>query len=262
MSKTPQKQKPQAPQKAKPKPKGQSQAPSRKSLIVNHNRNHSLFKVFHQIQRLTDEKKSEKKGGWSLLGNSSDAKDSVAVATVSMAQNLFSQEGTYEFVLRSPTTLNSTAAPAFLQALNWDPSICSEWSTIQSLFTEVRLIRATIHFAMLNASWPTGPTAPALYLGSSITQNSVTPASSVDVINSPDLKLYSLWYVSGETRAFSSPSRPNLNWALTTSPASQVDFGCFGQFTLVARPAGLLPVAATALMEVVQEFHIEVRARL
>jgi len=86
------------------------------------------------------------------------------------------------------------------------------------------------------------------------------PANIAAVINCPDVRIYSSWYVSGQTWTFSSPVRPNKVWALIGSPAGTVDEGCYGEFQLVAFPASSV-VASIPMVNYLLEFEVEVRGR-
>jgi hypothetical protein len=251
---------------SRPKPSGRSRA-------VNFDPKHKLFGVYHQllaIHKKVDDRKLGKiplVSGWLTLKSASrDEKseesdpDPALAMTVSLAQNLLSSNHVETFILRSAASISSSNVPTLLSYINWDPSGLSEWTSISALFSEARLVQCRISMTgTVNSS--VGAQAAMLLIGSQPALNTSTPTGTSSVMNTPDCTLLSMFtYTFTHAFRHSSPMRPNKLWAPIAAPASQVDAGTYGQFSLVCPVAGSL-TASIQYLEVLIEYEVEVRAR-
>jgi len=236
---------------------------------VNWNVKHPLYGVFHQLHNIRLEAEDQKKSlssGWSILGVSREEKklqgesDPVSASAVSLASNLLSSNEVYTFILRSAASISASNVPTLLSYINWDPSGLSEWTSISALFTEARLVRCRVFIQGTNTAGVAGQ-VPTILIGSQPALNTVTPTGTSSVMNTADCKLFSpSIYALEHPFTHSSPMRPNKLWAPIAAPASQVDAGTYGQFSLVAPVAAAL-VASAQYLEVLIEYEVEVRAR-
>jgi len=253
------------PSPSRPKPSGRSRA-------VNFNPKHPLFGVYHQllaIHKKVDDRKLGKiplASGWLTLKSASrdekseEEPDPTLAMTVSLASSLLSSNHVETFILRSAASISSSNVPTLLSYINWDPSGLSEWTSISALFSEARLVQCRVSMTgTVNSA--VGAQAAMLLIGSQPALNTSTPTGTSSVMNTPDCVLLSMFtYTFTHAFRHSSPMRPNKLWAPIAAPASQVDAGTYGQFSLVCPVAASL-TASIQYLEVLIEYEVEVRAR-
>lgn len=191
----------------------------------------------------------------SLLESKSESAEG---ASSSVARMLVNPQSTYEFRLISTGSLQASGGGTLYANLDWDPSASSEWSSIDALFDEVRLIRCRLRLFATNA--PSGTALPGpLALGSRPALANVAPTTFNQVCQLPDMKFFPVHaYALSNEIIFNSPGRPNKVWASVSSPAPSVDQGCYGQFEMAV--AGSLVASAFYYVYCI-EYFVEMRSR-
>jgi len=157
-------------------------------------------------------------------------------------RGILSEQKTYRFRLTDNATsglaLSTTAGGVFAGAFNCDPSggtggwTSDEWSALTALFSEVRVIKFTVHFMI--AAPPVDSKIDGTLPGNTFTVSSVlsnigaTPTSSAQVFDNADAKVYSLYHTQRTPIQHTLKQRNRLNFAIVTAPAPGSYAGCYG----------------------------------
>jgi len=222
-----------------PDPKSDKKAPPRKrrpSGLI-----HSLSSLHRSLG--LDESKGELKEGGSV---------------VSISKSLLNPNTVYQFRLVTTNSFNSSGAGILTGYINFDPSVSAEWSTLTSLFDQVRGVRNRLSIVMLDPhsdGYATGPSKYQLFVSCDQGKNSVTPASVSAVVDCPNSKMLNLGSTQTFVMEYVYPK--NMNWAPTSAPATAPDIGCYGEWQYYANALA----ATTSYFAVMQEFFIEFRSR-
>jgi len=207
--------------------------------------NHPLF-INHQAlhKRLL----SDAKGGWFNSNPSPDVQAQLEESN-NVMMSMLDPQATYLFRLTGWSDL-TPAATVIAQAINFDPSSSSEYSSLSAIFGTVRLHSCTLHITPNHASSVT-TLMPPIFVGADGGKNSVTPASKNAVIECPISRIFpslAVQTLSVQYKAY------NMEWATVAAPVPGPYAGCYGQFSVYGDGFTIATAIFTFMVEKFVEF--------
>jgi hypothetical protein len=189
----------------------------------------------------------------------SEELDPVSVVAVSsLSKSLMNPNVVYPFRLVAMGSLTSSIGGVIAGFVNFDPSVSSEWGSINALFDQVRGVRNKITIANIDPhadGYATGPTKNPYYISCDQGKNSVLPTSALQVMDCPDAKTFHSASTRIAEMTYHYPK--SMNWAPTATPATGPDLGCYGEWQIYG--GGF--AGSTQYLVYVVEFFIELRSR-
>lgn len=161
----------------------------------------------------------------------------------------------YLFRLTTLAASVSSAGGVIAGAFAFNPTGTSEFSTLATLFTSVRIVQAKMTWINMNPSTELAAAGvtlkPALLIASNANLTAAVPASATDVQDNPDSEIFSL----SQAVPFTKKSRRYDNaFALCSAPIPGPYAGCYGEFLWYQSTASVSTKYADLLFEGVYEF--------
>lgn len=167
---------------------------------------------------------------WRPLLPSEVDSDSFEAGLAAASSVLVSPNVTYKFRLANLSAFSSDIGGVLAWAFAFDPSAITEFTTLSSLFNEVRIVQAKL--TLINHN-PHGDSAaapvlkPGLVCGTDIGLAGTTPASAAAVYENPDSIIIPL---GSDLPHYLHSQRFDNDFALTVAPIPGPYAGCYGQF--------------------------------
>jgi hypothetical protein len=188
-----------------------------------------------------------------------DPTDEGFQAGLQMAQSLVDPGTIYRFRLTHFKSHTTSVGGVLAEVLNNDPSTWQEWSSLSSLFTQVRIRRATLHVhRALQASVPTTTSyGNCLPLAFNAMYDEVAAPTTYDTCtDTPNYKIFDHYFATkGMTITLDFTGATTPLWADVSTPQSSSLFqGCPGCFQLYADNQFVSTVIACSFQTLDLEF--------
>lgn len=161
----------------------------------------------------------------------------------------------YKFRLTTLTAVTSTAGGVITGAFAYNPNGTTQFSSLSSLFDNVRIVDAEITWINMNPSTELAAAGvtlkPAILIGTNNGLTASVPASAADIQDNADSELFS---TSQAVPFRKRASRMNNEYALCSAPVPGPYAGCYGQFNWYQSTASVTTKYADVLFEGIYEF--------
>jgi hypothetical protein len=180
-------------------------------------------------------------------------------ASSALFASLVDPQLTYHFRLVQTRTVTASAG-TWAGNSNLDPTIAAEWSTIDSLFDEYKLVRARVTLLPIGfGSTVSGASLNAPYVGASFSlgRQGTTPGSLNSTLEPPDSRLVSLMpgFADAHYHFDTGDISSTFMW-LNVSGTQTPYAGAYGQFQVYGQS-----VNTTDVLTYLLEMEVALRAR-
>jgi hypothetical protein len=164
-----------------------------------------------------------------------DSKMVLSSPASSFASILVDPKVPYYFRLQTNGAISSNGAGSIITYLNFDPSGISEFTSLATLFNEVRCVSNTLHLNNTNPhsdGYAVGNIKTSIAVACDIGKNSINPSSYDIVLDCPNSRFWPLGCDKTLTMKVTMPK--DLNFAATSSPVPNPYAGCYGEWQFYA----------------------------